>query len=62
MYKGDNVDKVQKKDSCPDGVPHFWDIDANNQGKCRRCGQERDFGVLLRREFKSFRNTRPKRG
>jgi hypothetical protein len=28
---------------------HHWIIDNENKGRCRKCGEERDFGKLLSR-------------
>jgi len=29
---------------------HHWTIDRENKGRCRKCGEERDFKVLQERE------------
>jgi len=30
-----------------DNCTHYWVIDSNNVGHCRRCGAVKDFGRLL---------------
>ena len=34
------------KDNCP---PHYWVIDSNNVGTCKKCNEVRDFGKMLRK-------------
>jgi hypothetical protein len=29
---------VLRADETPDCPPHFWDLDAKNRGRCRKCG------------------------
>jgi len=36
------------KNPCP---PHWWVIDSQNIGQCRKCGTVKDFGVLLGKYF-----------
>ncbi len=38
----------QKRESCP---PHYWFIDSRNVGRCKYCGEVRDFGRLLRKNM-----------
>jgi len=34
--------KIKEEFCCPDGSPHYWDLDKFNHGICRKCGAERD--------------------
>jgi hypothetical protein len=33
----------------PNECVHYWIIDNKDIGRCRKCGEERDFGKLQRR-------------
>jgi hypothetical protein len=35
------------KQTCP---PHYWLIDSQNIGRCKKCGEKRDFGKALKKE------------
>ena len=37
---------IMAKSNCT----HYWLIDSNNVGRCRYCGEVRDFGESLRRK------------
>ena len=41
---------------------HHWIIDSANYGKCRKCGEERDFALIMRRAETLERMVRNNRG
>lgn len=41
--------RVLTAEETPDCPPHYWILDSENVGRCRKCPEVKDFGTLLRR-------------
>ena len=58
-YRDPKTGRLASVPRCP---PHHWIIDSANYGKCRKCGEERDFALIMRRAETLERMVRNNRG